>query len=167
MRNTLPFAVVAAIVLGLAGTLVAFRSVALSPQQGHGTEVQPSVDKPFNATKIFQLTNGCTADFSISLLKAVTLADGSVVRPLSARVRYELPGHRFLGQASIHKLCAADSTETLDLSAKGLDMNLYNPDPASLEVLTNFTARVSLATGLRWSQVRSFKDDLIVITGVQ
>lgn len=152
-------------VLGVAAASIAAARPFFSPTaaQAQGATAHPNTsDKPFFGTSMTSLGESVDLDLNVSLLPLVTLADGSVVRPMSMRGIFELAGGHYLGESRRHLLCPSGSTEAIDLSsAQELDLSLFDPAPNEPKLRT-YDVRVRPAPGKTWGQVLSMQDDVRV-----
>ena len=125
-----------------------------------GRDAVPDASQELHGEKLTRLEGGASIVVDASLLPVVVTQQGDALRPTWVGVQYwNRVG--LIGEARVHKLIPASSTETLDLSPRDLDLALGDPQ-ATQGTYRSFQVTVAPVVGRNWGTARSFDDDLTI-----
>ncbi|MBK7878371.1 MAG: hypothetical protein IPJ77_22175 [Planctomycetes bacterium] len=151
---------VAFVVLGSGAALAFYRGARSTQSEEHrSTSAVPiSTDAPRSLEKSIVLSSGVGAEISVSLLPALATSDGRSLRPVRINALYVSGPMTLVGQTLYHELLNVDSTETVDVSAHGLDVG----GPIGPEQIRSFSVTLAPIAGRTWGTLDDLANELTI-----
>lgn len=148
------------VVLGSSAVLAFYRAAPAPQSDEHRSAdaVSVSTDAPRSLEKSIVLASGVGAEISISLLPILATSDGRSLRPVRINALYVSGPMTLVGQTLYHELLNVDSTETVDVSAHGLDVG----GPIGPEQIRSFSVTLAPIAGRTWGTLDDLANELTI-----
>ncbi len=151
---------VAFVVLGSGAVLAFYRGPRSTqsdePRATNAASVSTNAQRSLE--KSIVLGSGVGAEISVSLLPVLVTSDGRTLRPVRINALYVSGPMTLVGQTLYHELLNVDSTETVDVSAHGLDVG----GPIGPEQIRSFSVTLAPIAGRTWGTLDDLANELTI-----